>query len=169
MIFTAAMVLSQGSSFAYASDDDASLDALRLKVDEISRRLEPFTGVSPKIVISGEQEMNAHVLPDRTVIITKNLLDACASDDEIAFIIAHEIGHLNAKDYYTIKPGLKSGDNSSQLHEINADINGVFYAKKAGFDPNASLVILKRIAPGANGTFLSRLNTLASFLKTLQN
>lgn len=165
IVIFCALAVMRGAALA----SDSGADLLRLKVDSISKRLEPFTGLSPKIVLSDEKALNAHVMPDRTVVITRGLIAACSSDDEIAFVIAHEIGHIKAKDYYTITPGLKSDDSASQLHEINADINAVFFTEKAGFNPNASLSILKRLSTGSNGTFLSRLNTLASFLKTLRN
>ena len=44
------------------------------------------------------QEINAAIIPGGHIFITKGLLDAVESENELAFILAHELGHFVARD-----------------------------------------------------------------------
>lgn len=46
------------------------------------------------IVILGLDQYNAYSLPDGSIVIGFGLLDRAESDDEVAFILAHELAHI---------------------------------------------------------------------------
>lgn len=160
-------------SWAKAHAGEASFESMKSRALKVATLLEPSTGLAtPRITIVNDELSNAYVLPDRTIVITSGLLESCASEDELAFIIAHEISHIVARDYnrnYT--PELLSSTDlpAWQLRELNADINAIYYIRLAGFDPGASVKVLSRLAPPDNQTSKRRLDTLSTYLKTLQN
>jgi predicted Zn-dependent protease len=108
---------------------------------------------------------NAFALPGGFVFITKPLLDLCGRDqDEIAFFLGHEIGHIvrgHAKDQLTagtilnavmtrlssVGPMLREVLNKgySRALELEADREAARLVAVAGFDPGASFRALKRL------------------------
>jgi Zn-dependent protease with chaperone function len=47
-----------------------------------------------KVHILGVDYYNAYSLPDSSIVVAFGLLDEAQSDDEVAFVLAHELGHL---------------------------------------------------------------------------
>ena len=47
-----------------------------------------------KVNILGVDYYNAYSLPDNSIVVAFGLLDQAQSDDEVAFVLAHELGHL---------------------------------------------------------------------------
>lgn len=145
----------------------ASIDELRTRVSVVSGRLESVTGLKPRIIIVNDTVRNAWVQPDRSIIVTTGLLSECASDDEVAFIIAHEASHVISKDYREAVPEFSPATDipAGELAEISADINGAFFARKAGYSPGAALRILSKISSETNAFHKRRISTLKAFLK----
>ncbi len=48
----------------------------------------------PKVFVIGLNFYNAYSLPDNSIVVGFGLLDHAQSDDEVAFVLAHELGHL---------------------------------------------------------------------------
>ena len=44
--------------------------------------------------ILGVDYYNAYSLPDGSIVVAFGLLDQAQSDDEVAFVLAHELGHV---------------------------------------------------------------------------
>ena len=121
-------------------------------------------------VLEGE-ELNAVSLPGGYVYIFKGLYDSVDNDDQLAGVIAHEVGHITAK--HSIKrlqnvygalmlqllTAQKAGEVSggvnlalnslfvaySQEDEFMADKLSVKYMKKAGYDPREMVAFLGKI------------------------
>jgi len=109
---------------------------------------------------------NAFALPGGFVFITEPLIDLCERDEnEIAFFLAHEIGHIrrsHAKDKLTTDMILNAvmsrlsgagqmlrqvvSKGYSRDLELEADLEAVQLAAVAGFDPRSSLCALQRLA-----------------------
>jgi Zn-dependent protease with chaperone function len=49
---------------------------------------------APEVHVIGLDYYNAYSLPDNSIVVGFGLLDQAQSDDEVAFILAHEIGHI---------------------------------------------------------------------------
>lgn len=121
-------------------------------------------------IIDDEKVINAVSLPGGYIYIYKGLIDASTSDDQLAGVIAHEIGHITAKHgmkrlqamygYAFLQIGaiasgdgqLASGVNAafmsmfvefSQADEFQADQLGVKYTKLAGYQPRGLAEFLK--------------------------
>lgn len=128
------------------------VDAYRSRVAKVASTLEPVMGMNPKIYIKDDRSQSAFVLPNGTVVISTGLLASANSDDEVAFVIAHEVSHIMAKDQM---PGLGadltgfSDPTKTQLGEIRADASALAFMKGAGYNPDAALNMLKRLSTGS--------------------
>ncbi len=120
-------------------------------------------------IIDEEDVVNAVSLPGGYVYLFKGLLDKLENDDQIAGVIAHEVGHITAKHGIkrlqasygamllqiastqangNVAGGLSFALQSlfleySQKAEFESDRLAVKYTKKAGYDPNEMLYVLK--------------------------
>ena len=119
-----------------------------------------------------DEDVNAFSLPGGYVFINEGLMKKVGNDDELAGVIAHEIGHITARHAvkrYESSLGLqiaqlatlaaRQGDavrglsvaaQSAQLayardDELQADRLAVKYTKAAGFDPRAMLTFLGKL------------------------
>jgi predicted Zn-dependent protease len=120
-----------------------------------------------------EQRHNAFALPGGYVYIFKEMAEDTQSDDELAAILAHEVGHIVAK--HSIKKlqgsigmaglsllGAAAGSDGrtqrktsiaitelmmayNRQAEYEADKLSVKYLKKASFDPNAAVAFIDRM------------------------
>lgn len=165
------MTVSFGAFFylpAQSADAPAAeYNAARLRVARIAPSLEALAGRKPPIVITPELKKDACVLPNGDIVITMGLVESCESDDELAFIIAHELSHIVAKDFKNSgTPSLTGsrGIPDTELREMKADISAVRYIKNAGYNPYASIRVLTRLNESA---LKLRLETLSNYLKTL--
>lgn len=75
---------------------DSQAKALTDKLNKMAAVLaaastRPLIKYTVKVI--DDKDMNAFTLPDGHIYVYKGLLDAVASDDEMAAVLAHEIGH----------------------------------------------------------------------------
>jgi len=120
-----------------------------------------------------DEEVNAVSLPGGYVYVNSGLLDKVANDDELACILAHEVGHivarhsikkLQAMQGYSIlrvlvavAPGTSEVSNAADAaftqfllgygreDELLADQLGARYAKLAGYDPHGMINFLIKL------------------------
>ncbi|WP_324171905.1 M48 family metallopeptidase [Sulfurimonas sp.] len=52
-----------------------------------------------KIYLSSSKEVNAFALPAGFIVINQAIIDNAKSENELFFVIAHEIGHFNNRDH----------------------------------------------------------------------
>ncbi len=119
-----------------------------------------------------DDEVNAFSLPGGYVFVNDGLIKKTASDDELAGVIAHEVGHIAAR--HAVKRfetglgmqlvqiatlatrqgeaarGVSVALQAAQLayareEELEADRLGVKYLKAAGFEPKAMLTFLEKL------------------------
>ena len=122
-------------------------------------------------VIEGK-EPNAFALPGGFVFVTESILELCEGDeDEIAFILAHEMGHIirghameriisstltnvvsrtsiarGAVSAWIKNVGLRFFESAySQSREFDADGLGGRLIRAAGYDPDGATRLLKRL------------------------
>ena len=119
-----------------------------------------------------DKEVNAFSLPGGYVFINTGLIEKTKSDDELAGVIAHEIGHISARHAVkryenslalqaaqlatvaahqgTAGAGLSVAAQAAQLayargDELQADRLAVKYLRAAGFDPKGMLAFLEAL------------------------
>lgn len=137
------------------------------KIAEVCDRQE----VNYYFYVIDKLDKNAFSLPGGYVYVNKGLLDIL-DDDELAFVIAHEIGHIVAR-HHIKKLQAAMGYNllliaSTQTHsrdftrglafalaqifvaysrkdEFLADELAVKYTKLAGFDPQAGIRVMEKL------------------------
>lgn len=122
--------------------------------------------------IINKDEVNAFALPGGFIYVFKGLIDAAESDDEIAGVIAHEMGHVTAKHAikrmqaqygYNLAMILAAASQSghmaqgvnlayasiitghSRQDEFEADRLAVRYMERAGYDPYAVTSFLEKL------------------------
>lgn len=121
-----------------------------------------------------EKEPNAFALPGGIIYVTSGLLTMAKSDDELASVLGHEIGHAAAKhvvkriqgamglqllQVLTASTGAADARTQagmdlafaslllaySQADELEADRLGTRYLKRAGYEPLAGVDFLTRL------------------------
>ncbi len=61
-----------------------------------SSRPNPFRGYH--FAVLDTQEINAFACPGGTIFITRGLIQTCKNEDQLAAVLAHEVGHVANKD-----------------------------------------------------------------------
>jgi len=145
------------------------------RLGEDLARASPRQDIRYTFVILNTGEANAYASPGAHLFITRGLLDAVESEDELAAIIAHEVGHvarrhamrqIETQVLMGIGIGAIRGKNRdapvlvarilnalTSLHmsrrsEAEADRDGFEIAYRAGYNPAAMLSFFERIARG---------------------
>lgn len=141
-------------------------------------------GISIKV--SDEDEANAYANINKEIYVYRGLLNYAKTDEEIAAVISHEIGHIinghNAKQSIlnTLIASV-TGDSSqsvgaaavqelssaklSRKDEFEADLSGVDLLVKAGYNPLAMISVLNKIC----GNYIDIISTHPSGEKRLMN
>ncbi|MCG6857196.1 MAG: M48 family metallopeptidase [Salaquimonas sp.] len=167
-----------------SEDDQARVHRLFDELVETSKGEAGLKGANLRVLLrdGGVVGANALALPGGTVIVTDQLVKLAKSDDEIAGVIAHEIGHVagrhSLKQVYRVLGigfmiGVIGGDASqivddfvtqasalqtlayTRAFEAEADAHSVRLMMKDGRDPTAFVDLLDRMAkkhPGAKKT-----------------
>lgn len=146
------------------------------KVDTIGQELADVSDrrdIIYSFKVIDDKHDNAFALPGGYIYIYKGLLEKLESDDEIAAILAHEIGHVCAKhslkrlqnsfgymalrflvirgaeDAYSAR---KANEAVNQLmlvysrkDEMEADSLAVKYLERAGYDPEAMVSVIDKL------------------------
>jgi predicted Zn-dependent protease len=130
-------------------------------------------------VLAEEKTINAFALPGGQVFITAGLLKQLKTDDEIAGVLGHEIGHVigrHSAEQMAIgdllqglagAAGVAGGDYTSaqtaryvarlidlsygRSDELESDDFGVKYMVAAGYKPEALLAVMKVLAQSSQG------------------
>ena len=141
----------------------------RSLVANASRKDLPYT-----FKVLNTQDVNALACPGGFIYVYKGLVDFMTSDDELAAVLGHEIGHIEkrhtvhqiekqmALSLLTILAGVASGDpgagmvlastasqalmaSYSRGDESEADAEGFILARKAGYNPYGSFVTMAKL------------------------
>jgi MAF protein len=152
-------------------------DPLQLKrVEDVGKKIAAISDrkeIDYHFQVLDDDQINAVSLPGGYVYVNSGLLDKIANDDELACILAHEVGHivarhsikkLQAMQGYSIlrvlvavAPGTTEVGNAadaaftqfllgySREDELLADQLGARYAKLAGYDPHGMITFLTKL------------------------
>ena len=158
-----------------------SLHIGRVKPEEFSRvqtigekiaRVSDRQDIPYRFGVIQEKSLNAFTLPGGTIYVHTGTLEK-ATEDELAAVIAHEVGHVAARHVakhlqadlgFTVLMQLASasgvGPESARIanslyqlfsngfsrqDELEADQLGIRYAAKAGYDPRGMLSFFEKI------------------------
>ena len=111
------------------SDKEKQLQDLLDKL----RRHSSLPGNNYTVHLFDSPEVNAVALPGRNIIVFKGLLDAVDSENELAFVLAHELGHFANRDHLrglgrglvmlAISVAILGENNSASTFIMNSIIN----------------------------------------------
>ncbi|HRZ14210.1 MAG TPA: Maf and M48 domain-containing protein [Candidatus Omnitrophota bacterium] len=157
----------------YTLTDDIGL---QFRVKEIGKKISAVCDrkdIEYRFKVLDEKDVNAVSLPGGYVYIFKGLIDKVDNDDELAAVIAHEVGHIVAR--HSIKkmqavmgyslmrllaiPLPQSGDvitaadlsfaelitGYGREDELLADQLGARYAQRAGYNPRGMIAFLEKL------------------------
>lgn len=128
----------------------------------------------PEFIVLGSDVANALTLPGSKVLVTRGLLDEVTSDDELAGVLAHEVGHVAKKHawqqlqnnaiFAVLASVARPRSNvlrealpllnvlralaQSRDHEHQADEEGLKYATAAGYAPTGLIRFIEAMASG---------------------
>lgn len=149
--------------------------AMNDRAQRILNRLKPVSDRADMVYvirILDNKEMNAVSLPGGYIYLFRGLMEKVPDDEELAAVIAHEMGHIDAKhglkklqaSYgYTFLQALAvasadadlaRGVNAiytvaffaySQEDEFEADHLAVKYMRRAGYDPAKAIGVLEKL------------------------
>ena len=119
-------------------------------------------------------EINAAILPGGNVLITTGLLTTVESENELAFVLAHELGHFEARDplralgrsliFLFVASALGFGstgsNGASTLVSLTSNLNELHYSRQqeSAADRYALSLIMKRYYHGGHSLdFFERL------------
>ena len=170
-----------GKSIARQIEEEYDFIDDPLIQDRVEKIGEKIVGVCDRQEINyhfyvlDEEEENAYALPGGFVYIHKGLLDKISTDDELAAILAHEVGHIVARHsvkklqavmgysflrvLIAVAPVKGSGSavrgadlafteilaGYSREDEMLADQLAARYTERAGYDPHAMLSVLEKL------------------------
>ncbi|KAF7070105.1 hypothetical protein CFC21_075658 [Triticum aestivum] len=119
-----------------------------------TRHLHGLNG-SWELVLARHTSANAMSAPGGKLLVFTGLLDYFKTDGEIAFALAHEVGHLIARHQADIGDSVWLPDFLRRIFlqrmEIEADRIGILLLAAAGFHPNHALAVAKKQATIAGG------------------
>ncbi|MFQ3550002.1 MAG: M48 family metalloprotease [Armatimonadota bacterium] len=129
-------------------------------------------GIEFTFKVLNSKEINAFAAPGGPVLITKALAQKLDTDDELAFVLAHEVGHIEAQhgrkaiNEALIASGiasilLRDANESARLgvdiiytlhsrgysrrNEFEADRYGVDFMIKSGYNPEGAIIALAKL------------------------
>lgn len=161
------------------------------RVNTIGQKLLTANNLPTSITfkVSDDENINAYANIDKEIYVFRGLLNNVDNDDELAGVIAHELGHIvNAHcakqtlvntAVASIQPNLTSDNLNKSLQaaqqlsllkmtrndELEADRTAVDLMMKAGYNPLALISVLNKIC----GNYFDLLQTHPSGEKRLMN
>lgn len=149
---------------------------IQKRVEDIGKRIAGVCDrkeIDYNFKVLEEEEVNAFALPGGFIYVNKGLIDKIANDDELAAVLAHEVGHvvarhsikkLQALQAYSVlrvllavAPGAGNVGNAADMafaeillgygrdDELLADQLGARYTKLAGYNPRAMIDFLEKL------------------------
>lgn len=187
------IVTGQEESFYYSTDKETQMGLaisrqveeeykpvedplLQKRVEDIGKKIAAVCDrkdIDYHFKVLEEEEVNAVSLPGGFVYINKGLIDKVANDNELAGVLAHEVGHIVARHsikklqalqgysvlrlLVAVAPQGGSVGNAADVaftelllgysreDELLADQLGARYAKLAGYDPHGMIDFLEKL------------------------
>lgn len=161
------------------------------RVNTIGTKIIKANGIGQAITfkVSDQADINAYANINKEVYVYRGLLEYVTSDEELAAVISHELGHIlnghcakqgvlntgvnilanvAARKVGTLAAGVGQqlvSTKMSRKDEFEADITGVDLMTKAGYNPLAMISVLNKIC----GNYVDILQTHPSGEKRLLN
>ena len=139
------------------------------KIEKIGNKLIKYvdrTAIRYKFRVIETDEINAFAIAGGNVYVTTALLDFIDNEDQLAFVIGHEIGHVDRKHSALMIQGLAlastiGGSEAEMIaaiaynilstpftkyQEFDSDEAGAYYSYNAGYDPYQSIKFFDKLS-----------------------
>jgi predicted Zn-dependent protease len=153
-----------------------------IRIQNILNKLTPYISrkdISYTIsLVKDDSDVNAWTHVGGFIYVTTGLLKFINSDDELAFCIAHELGHNENEHCKATVQRIKTAENMgisfgtasmatniyssifaafNQPQEMEADIAGVYLVYQAGYDPIRSLDFFDKLSHNENADAIEKI------------
>ena len=179
----AATVLANYKPKTGADSLNAYVNTMGQALAQFSTRPETFGGYH--FMVLDSDEINAFAAPGGLILVTKGLLKCCQNEDQLAAVLAHEIGHVEKlHGLRAIKTGrlnsaltilaVEAGKNlaGEQLAEVTQafdesinDIAGTLmnsgYSRKLEYEADAAAVLILKQSGYETGALAAMLENMA--------
>ncbi|MFA5097453.1 MAG: M48 family metallopeptidase [Candidatus Margulisiibacteriota bacterium] len=111
-------------------------------------------GITPRLfVLEHGREINCFALPDASVVATVGLFNAVRTEDELAFVFAHELTHISnrhgqifCRDIIDGKWSISQATGRKRIHEYEADLGATAsWLSRSGYHPLAGATFLENL------------------------
>ncbi len=106
-----------------------------------------FLGFRPEIRVIKSSVPNAYATPHREIVVSSGLLSLAESTEELAFALAHEIGHLSLHHLSSTR-SLAAGRFATEARvdeEVAADAYAISLLARSGIDQRVGLSLLQKL------------------------
>ncbi|KAL1805982.1 hypothetical protein ACET3Z_029050 [Daucus carota] len=135
-----------------------------------------------EVLVRNHPDVHAWYTRTGRLLIASALCDYYKTDAEVAFSIAHLMGHVVARHslremifnfipftlFYLVKHGRFPSSYYQLRHEQEADYIGIFLAASAGYDPQVAPAVLRNKTEGAPSPFMAKRIESISHPKVMQ-
>ena len=178
----AATVLTQYK--AYPTDDlNGYLNRMGQSLAQFSTKPETFGGYH--FLALDSDDINAFAAPGGLILVTRGLLKCCQNEDELAAVLAHEIGHVEkVHGLRAIKTGrlgsaltilaVEAGKNlageqlgevtkafDESINDISATLMNSGYSRKLEYEADAAAIAILKQAGYEPGALVAMLENMA--------
>lgn len=99
MPFSFEMALGKAFSSPFTEmEQDEKREEVQSLLDELAS-LRPGDAIPVKVYVVKEDTVNAMALPGGTIVVFTGLLDKIEGEEELAFVLCHEMGHFAGRDH----------------------------------------------------------------------
>lgn len=113
-------LLDEGDGTGLVCDDPAGQAALARLTARLTERQELSYSIDIRVL--DHEMVNAFAAPGGHVVLLRGLIDEAATPDEVAGVIAHEIGHVEARD--PTRLSFRAAGSAGILSLILGDVTG---------------------------------------------
>ena len=118
--------------------------------------LKSFFGFTPQLSLIQSASPNAFAVSPNQILITTRLLDITDKDEDLSFVIAHEISHLMLQHHpYQRSALLPQAALAAIDHELTADRLAISLLTGAGVPTNGVANFLKSLQSATQKTSMS--------------
>ena len=178
----AATVLTQYK--AYPTDDlNGYLNRMGQSLAQFSTKPETFGGYH--FLALDSDDINAFAAPGGLILVTRGLMKCCQNEDELAAVLAHEIGHVEkVHGLRAIKTGrlgsaltilaVEAGKNlageqlaevtkafDESINDISATLMNSGYSRKLEYEADAAAIAILQQAGYNSGALVAMLENMA--------
>ncbi len=153
----------------------ADSSSVQTYVNAVGQSIAQYSGVSYKwhFGVVTSDSINAFAMPGGYILLTSGLIKLLQSEDDLAYVLAHEIAHVARRHHYQViqrqrlaeqasknlqdasredemaKLSLASGQiyarGLDKTAEYESDRLGAEFMTKAGYDPASALTVLEQL------------------------